>query len=545
MSTQKTVTKAAAIMMAAILLSRVLGLVRDMVISGIFGQARNTDIYYAAFGLPDLLFYLIAGGVLSSAFVPVFVEYLSTDRREHAWHLFSIIATVMAVVVGVFIIIGEIFARRLVPYVAAPGFHSGALDQVAHLTRIVLPAQLFFFLGGLMMASLWAHNQFVAPGLGPSIYNIGIIVGGAIAGSQLGPIRGIEGLAWGALAGAFLGNFVLQLVVLRRHGLSFKPSFNVRHPGAVKVWKLMVPVIFSLSLTQVDVWVNRWFATWLFAGAVSALDRANRLMQVPIGVFGQAIAIGFYPTLAAQYSTGQMKEFRETVNYGLRAISFVAIPSTVLIIVLRVPIIQLLFQHGRFKAEATQDVASALAFYALGIFAWSGQALVARAFYSMQHTLTPVLTGTAMTAIFIPLNVLLMGVMRHAGHHMEHTGLALATTIAASGDMALLLFFLRRRAGGINARRILVSIGKICAASAPMGIGMWFTLIWVGHSLPAETPLKVSAGLRVLLPIAVGGALFLTMVRVLRMEEAATVWNMVRRRFVRRRDEEETMSDEQ
>lgn len=519
-------------MMAAILLSRLLGTIRDMVISGLFGQGRNTDIYTAAFRLPDILFYLIAGGALSSAFVPVFVEHISAGRKEKAWELFSVIATVMSVVVGLFIIFGEIFARQLVPFLAAPGFNGAELDQVAHLTRIVLPAQLFFFLGGLMMASLWAHQQFTAPGLGPSIYNLGIIIGGAIAGTHFGP-QGIEGLAWGALCGAFLGNFVLQMIALRRYGLKFKLNFNLRHPEAIRVWKLMLPVIFSLSLPQVDVYVNSLLASFFSGGIVSAVDRANRLMQVPIGVFGQAIAIGLYTTLAAQFAKGEMKDFRETLNYGLRAISFVSIPSTVIMIVLRVPIIQLLLQHGHFNAASTQEVAALLAFYALGIFAWSGQALVARAFYSMHDTITPVVLGSIMTVIFVPLNLLLM-------HMIGYTGLALATTIAATLNMALLVIYVKRKAGGINARRILISIAKITAASAALGVGAWVTLGQIQRHLPgavegATAHVKVTAAIEVIGPLAVGGVLFLIAAKLLKIEESATVWEMIKRRFTRQR----------
>lgn len=534
MSTQKTVTKAAGIMMVAILLSRILGLVRDMVISGYFGQGRNTDLYYAAFKLPDLLFYLIAGGALSAAFVPVFVEYLSKDDKEQAWELFSVIATVMAVFVIGFIIIGELFARQLVPLVATPGIEdSAALDHLAYLTRIILPSQFFFFMGGLMMGCLWAHNHFVAPGLGPSIYNIGIIVGGAIAGSQIGA-QGVEGLAWGALAGAFAGNFLLQMLTLRRYGVKFRISFNIHHPGAVKVWMLMLPAVFSLSLTYVDVYINGLFASYLFEGAISSLDRANRLMQVPIGIVGQSVAIGFYATLAAQYAMDKMCDFRETVNYGLRSIAFIAIPATVVMIVLRVPIIQMLFQHGHFSTEDTQQVAAPLVFYSIGILAWSVHPLLARAFYSMRQTWVPVLTGTGMTAVFVPLNYVLMKAMEHT-QFGGHSGLAMATTVAAVGDMILLLYFIRLKAGGIGAKRIVTSMTKIAVASAVMGAAMWAVLSGVNAIDMTGLTFKVSAGLRLIIPLGVGGALFVLMSKVLRIEESATVWAMVRRKFSRRK----------
>jgi len=533
MSTHKTVTRAAVIMVAAISLSRVLGLIRDMVISGLFGQGRNTDIYYAAFRLPDLLFYLIAGGVLSAAFVPVFVEYLSKGEREQAWELFSVIASVMAVFVSVFILIGEIFARQLVPIVATPGIRDPvALDNLAYLTRIILPAQFFFFMGGLMMASLWAHQHFTAPGLGPSIYNICIIIGGAIAGTQFGP-DAVQGLAWGALAGAFVGNFVLQFLVLRHYGLSYKPNFNFRHPGAVKVWKLMVPVIFSLSLTYVNVYINSWFASFLFPGAISALDRANRLMQVPIGIFGQAIGIGFYTTLAAQFATNKMEEFRETVNYGMRVVAFAAIPSSVMLIVLRVPIIQLLFQHGHFNAQNTIDVADPLIFYAIGILPWSAHPLIARAFYSMRNTWIPMVTGTVITIIFIVLNYVLMKGMQHT-QFRGHSGLALATTISAAGNAAVLIFLLQRKLNGLNGRRIAISFIKITIASAVMGAAAWATLRITENLLRVGLPLKIQAGIQFAIPTLVGGVFFVIMVKQLRMEEAAAVWNIIVRKFSRR-----------
>ena len=514
--------------MAAILLSRLLATVRDMVISGLFGQGRNTDIYTAAFNLPDLLFYLIAGGVLSSAFLPVFVEYMSGGEKERAWRLFSIVASVMTLVVGGFIVFGEIFARQLVPILAAPGFTGAELDQVAHLTRIILPAQLFFFLGGLMMASLWSHQQFTIPGLGPSVYNLGIIIGGAVAGTQLGP-HGIEGLAWGALCGAFVGNFLMQFLMLRRYGLHFKPNLQLRHPDAVRVWKLMIPVIFSLSLPQVDVWVNKWLASFFSGGIVTAVDRANRLMQVPIGIFGQAIAIGFYTTLAAQFARGEMKDFRETLNYGLRAILFISIPSTVLMIVLRVPIIQLLLQHGHFSSTATREVSALLAFYALGIAAWSAQAIVARAFYSLQDTTTPFVVGTVVTVVFVGLNWTLI-------HVIGYPGLALATTIAATLNVSLLLYYLRRKAGGIGAKRIVVSVLKVLAASLVMGLGAWITLHVLQHRFvitSGTAHLKVVAAIEVLAPLAVGMTLFLILAKLLKIEETATAWNMIKRRFSR------------
>ena len=533
MKSQKNVNKAAALVMAAIFLSRALGMVRDSFISGFFGQGRNTDIYYSAFRLPDILFYLIAGGALSSAFVPVFVEYISTDRREAAYKTFNTLATVMTVVIGSIIVLGEIFARQLVPVVAAPGFSPHELHQVAHLTRIVLPAQIFFFIGGLMMGVQWAHQKFAIPGLGPSVYNIGIITGGVVLGSALGP-KGIEGLAWGALGGAFVGNFLLQALAVRKLDMKFRPSLDFHDEGAAKVWKLMIPVIFSLSLPQIDVYVNGWFATFLFPGAVTAIDRANRLMQLPVGIFGQAIAIAFFPTLSALVATGSKVDFRAAVNYGLRVMSFVAIPASVLIVVLRYPIIEILFQHGKFKGQMTSDVAHALLFYGMGIFAWCMQALIARAFYAMQDTRTPVWTGTAVTALFIPMNIGLIHAFGGYKSHYAHMGLALSTTIAASLHMFLLLEILRRRAGGLNAPLLIKSISKVIAASSAMGIAAWAGMHFTG-SVPhfAHLGVKYKAISEMLVALTAGGMAFLLFVKILKVEEAEAAFGMIRKRISR------------
>ena len=223
-----------------------------------------------------------------------------------------------------------------------------------------------------------------------------------------------------------------------------------------------------------------------------------------------------------------MPEFRETLNYGLRAIAFVSIPATVIMVVLRVPIIQLLLQHGKFGSHSTNLVSGALVFYALGIFAWSAQALIARAFYSMNQTQVPMWTGTAITfVIFLPLSYILM-------KKMGYTGLPLATTIAVSIHAGMMLYFLRGKAGGIGAGRILRSVLKISTASAVMGAAMWFTLAHIPSAALAHLPFKVAAGLRVLLPMAAGGILFVVMVNILKLEESEAVWAMVKRRIMGR-----------
>ena len=522
-TSNRVVAKAASITVAAIFLSRVLGLVREMVISHMFGQNRQTDIYVASFKLPDLLFFLIAGGALSSSFIPVFTSYLSTGKEKDAWRVFSVIATIMAVVIGGFIVVGEIFARQLVPVVVAPGFSPRELDQVAHLTRIILPSQLFFFLGGLMMGTLYARQKFLFPGLGPSVYNLGIICGGLFLGRSLG----IEGLAWGALSGAFVGNFLMQLLALRKAGVEFRPSFDHRHEGVRQVWKLMLPVILGLSLPQVDVLINAWFASFLWEGAVSALDRANRMMQIPLGIFAQGMAIAFFPTLSALAAKGESEEFKRTLNLGIRAILYLTIPCSVLLMVLAVPVFQLLLQSGEFTAADSRAAAGALVFYALGIFAWSGQAIIARGFYARKDTLTVVLTGTVMTLLFIPMNYFLMKVM-------NYRGLALATTIAAALHMLTLLEILRRQLRGIHGGLLINSVGKVIISSAVMG-----TLVWIlkqlaeGWIATFNLPSRLEALMVITIAGGAGAIAYVILTHLLRMDESRFALEMIGRRFRR------------
>ncbi len=523
MSTKKSVTAAAGIMSATILLSRVLGLVRESVISGVFGQTRWTDIYLAAFNIPDTLFFLIAGGALSSAFIRVFKEYLTTGNEEQAWKTFSVIATIMGLVITTFILIGEIFTRQLVPYIGGKGYNSSELDSIASLTRIVLPSQFFFFLGGLMMGTLNARGKFLIPGLGPSVYNLGIITGGALLGSRIG----VAGLCWGALTGAFVGNFLMQLIALRRAGVSFKPSLDYNDPGAKKVWKLMLPVIFGLALPQIDVLINRWVASYLSGGLVTALVRGNNLMQVPVGVFGQSTAIGFFPTLTEQAVKNEKEEFKNTLNYGLRLILFAAIPSSVFLAVLAKPISALLFQHGAFTANDSVAVSITLIFYSIGVSGWCMQALVARSFYAMNDSFTPVWTGTLMTLIFVPLKYI---IAKYGGDRLFWM-LALGTSLSAATQVSLLLFIARKRLGGIHGRKLLSSVAKIISASALIALIGLFLNRHIGLPDTGTAVVKLHSFLIVIGTAVFGGAAFFTVVKKMRLDEAQSAWNLITDRF--------------
>lgn len=530
----KRLAGAAGVMMASILLSRILGFVREAIISGKLGQGAASDVYMAAFLLPDTLFFLIAGGALSSAFIPVFTEMLARGHEDRAWKLFSTVASVMFVIVAAFVVGGFILARPLVGLLAY-GLKPELLDQVVPLTRIVLPAQLCFFLGGLMMGAQQARGRFLLPGLGPNIYNLGIIAGGILLVDRLGA----AGLCWGALMGAVLGNFLLQAYGMRLEGARFRICFDWRDEAVLRVGKLMLPVILGLALPQVSILLNRIFATSLGEGPMSALTRANTLMQAPLAIFGQSLSIAVFPTLSAQATLADWRRYGDTIGLGIRFILFLTVPATALLIVLGKPIIAVLLQHGRFTGANTAETAIALSNYALGLFAWSGQAVLARGFYAMQDTKTPVIIGTLVTIVFVPLNFLFMH-----GFRMGFAGLALATSVAASMNFVVMLAVLhsrlRRKAAGadlgpvgLDLGRLGVSSARIAVASVLAGAVAWLVLqalTKLGHHGPATLEMKLES----LLALGVGGGgatvAYLGVARLLRMEELAQLRGILRRR---------------
>jgi putative peptidoglycan lipid II flippase len=516
-----------------VLLSRILGYVRDAIIAATFGQNAITSAYLYAFTLPDTLWMLVAGGAFYAAFVPVITEYFTRGDEEAAWRTYSIITTFLFVCLSVLIPLGWIFAEPLVRHVIAPGFPEqlyvegfGVVRPVAmtvEMTRIVLPAQYCFFLGTLMMGMLQAKKRFLMPALGPVIYNVGIILGGLALSWKLG----IMAFSWGALAGAVVGNLLLQIWAVRGIGARFRPSLELSFPGVKRAGKLVLPVIFGVSLPQATQIVNGMFVAHVASGK-AILEYSNRLMQLPLGIFGQAIGIAVLPTLSQHAAQEDLPAFRQTLNYGVRLAAFLTVPTSILLIVLAQPLITLVYQRGNFTLDDTLSAVPALRLYALGVAAWSVQAVVARAFYARNDTWTPVLAGTFVTfGIFVPLNFILTPIFHRAGTPALTQGPALATSVASTVNTLLLLYFAARRFGGINGRRIARSLVRALVASALMAAVAWYAMQGLAASLPPDH-------LTAFLEVAVGGGLgllvFLAAASVLRSEETRELRGLFRRR---------------
>ncbi|MCX7012081.1 MAG: murein biosynthesis integral membrane protein MurJ, partial [Candidatus Sumerlaeota bacterium] len=370
----------------------------------------------------------------------------------------------------------------------------------------------------------YVRGNFLAPALGPIIYNLGILIGGFALRRQIG----VAGLSWGALAGAFVGNLLLQAAYLRRSGVRFRWSLNLRHPGVIQVGKLALPVLLGLSLPQVYILINRAFGSELQHGVVSALDNANRLMQAPLGIFAQAISIAVFPTMAALAARGEMGELRRRFSQGLRAMWFFSLPASLLMMVLARDIVTVLYQYRKFTPEDTLITSQALIFYCIGLFAFSSQAILNRAFYAVQDTLTPVIIGTLTTVVFIGLNFALI-------HPLAHMGLALAGSLAAVVHMLWMLWMLKRKTG-IAADGLGASFARMLAASAfAAGVG-WLARVWIdGSLLPAAWDPRLRA-LAILLPVsAIAGSVFLALAWLLGNEEMRLAWEMVAARLRRKR----------
>jgi len=395
---------ATGLMMAMVLLSRILGVLRDAVISHYFGRGPQTDAYNAAFTVPDLLFYLLQSGALSSTVVPILTEYRQQGKDKSADKVVSIVASVIFVFIGLLICVMWINARALT-ILLHPGFvgNESTLHRIAlavPLTRVLLPAQMFFFLGGLMMGVLYSRKQFIVPAIGPVIYNAGIIFGGVALSHWLG----IRGLVWGAIGGAFLGNFLIPLIAVLRLGVRLRPSFDVTHPAAMKVWAMLLPIGLGVSLPNIDQMVNKAFASYLGPGDMTALMNAYRLMLLPIGVFAQAMSLAAFPTLSAQAAEKNTTAMRRTMSQSLRNILFLTVPASALMFLLAEPIITLLLQGGMYTHADTLATAPVLRSLSLGIFAWSCQSLLTRGFYALQNSKVPVISGAIVSVLFIAMN---------------------------------------------------------------------------------------------------------------------------------------------
>jgi putative peptidoglycan lipid II flippase len=498
-----TVASATLVTMTLIGLSRITGIIRDIGRTTLFGRDWHTDAYVSAFSIPDLIYFLASGGALSAGFVPVFTGYLTKGEDEKAMRTFRVLMTYLGLLLLSLIVAFEVLAPQLVALLF-PGMvgDEQKFTLTVRLVRILLPAQFFFVLGSLFTGSLWSLRYFAEPQVQSVLYNLFILFGG-ILGAQfcahwLG--KGIEGMAIGALTGAAVGAGLVQARKLWQVGMDFRPCFDWRDEGARQVLKLVIPVVFSLSVTQINaIILPRSFSSLLPHGAATAVEMANRIMQLPVALFGASVGIALFPTLSALATKEAIDDLRRQVASGLRTVLFMTVPTAVLMAVLREPIVALFFEYGRWKSSDTQATALALLFYSFGVPAMSCQQVLARGFYALRDTWTPVWVGLLSFALAFTLNAALV----HSP--LQQGGLALAFSISAWFNITLLAILLRKRLNGLEGSAFLKLIAWLLPSSVAMGL--------VATSSLSFLPIGGVVGrlLRVSLPTLIGGIMFLAL----------------------------------
>lgn len=494
--------------MASLFLSRILGIVRDSIMAAKFGIDAHTDAYRLAFQVPDLIFFLVAGGALSSAFIPVFSEYLHTDREEEAWKIFGTVVTIMSLALFLFIGAAYVFAEPL-SHLVAPGKSEELIPLIARMSRILLPAQFAFFIGGLMFGTLYSRHRFVAPGLAPNVYNLGIIVGALVISQFVSP--GIVGMAWGALIGAVIGNLLIPAAVMANVGSRFRLSLDYKHPGVRKVFKLMLPVVLGLSLPGVYGLIMQGFGSFYPNGINTALDLANKLMQAPLGVFGQSLALAVFPALSQFFAQKTMDRYRSQLTRTLCTVVFLTLPVTMLMIVLAPDIANVAFHYGKGQEGGIGNVADALRMFAIGVSAWCLHPVLMRAYFAMQVTVKPIVLGTITTAIFLALAFTLRTTP------LGYLALPLASSISAIVLAALLIYGLANSEGHVDVPKLLSVIGRCSTAALISGGFVWIAARWI----PDGTGLgrNVSAAIRILGPGIIGAWAYYFIARALKISE--------------------------
>lgn len=516
----QSVIKSAGIIGVATFSSRILGFIRDMIIARLFGATPAADAFFVAYRIPNLLRELFAEGSMSAAFIPVFTEYHTLKSKKDAWELASAAFTTLLTIVTGITLIGIVGSAGIV-WLLAPGFHDDPtrLEMTTMLTRIMFPYLIFISLAALAMGVLNSLRAFAAPAFSPVFFNL-FIIGCALFLAPAMP-EPIIGVAVGVVAGG-AAQFAMQLPGLRRRDMLFGLTFNPGHPGVRQIGRLMIPSLLGLSVTQINITVSTILGSF-FAGGPTYLFYGMRLIQFPLGIFGVALVTAILPTLSAQAARGAIDELRTTLGFGLRMIIFIMLPAMVGLIVLRTPIVHLVFEHGTFTAHDTAETAFAVLCYSVGLWAFGGVRIIVSAFYSLKDTTTPVISATIAVAANILFSLILMS-------HLGAAGLALATALAAMVNGGILVAVLNRRLGGVDWMSVLRSGSRVVVACVPIILACWWVAgeeIWTHPGAWIEKTAMLAG--------AVGGSIggYVGVHAMFRSEELGVLWPMVRRKLGR------------
>ena len=510
------VGRAALVIVAATLVGRALGLVRDMVVAYLFGAQAQTDAFFLAYRIPYLL-TLMVSGALTATFVPLFSYRLATGRKEEAWKLSVNMGNIICLVLVVLTVILIIVAPWLIPLVGF-GFPEATADKAVFLFRILMLGFVFEGLTGLLIGMLNSLRRFALAAFSPAF---GALATLAVTVALARPLD-ITALAIGTVVGWVVGLAVLFLG-LRDQGISYQPRIDWRDPGVREVGGMVWPILLGSAVGKISIFADQVLGSMLEEGSISSLNYAEKLFQVPLGLFVAGITVPIFPLLSEQVAARAPERVRATLDFALRLMGFLLVPGTVAMIVLRYPLIGLLLQHGEFTAEDTTRTAWALLFLCLGLYAYAGRDTLTRVFYAYHDTRTPVKISAATVALNVGLSYLFM-------QYLGVGGLALGTTVALSVNFVVLVGLLKRKMGMIGLRSSAVSLLRVLGVSAVMGVIIWAVDLGLAHSLGNTTGANA---LRVVGGILVGGVAFILLARLVRIRELAEAIDMLRAVFKR------------
>ena len=522
MDEKSRVARATGVIGGATLLSRIFGYARDMIMAAFLGAGLVSDAFFVAFTIPNLLRRLFAEGALTVSFIPVFTDYLEKQGRVEAFALARSALRLMSVILLAVTLAGILFSPLIV-HIIGWGWVAEQPDKVAAavtLTRLMFPYVLLVCLVALCMGILNALGHFAAPALSPVLLNAAMIA--ALVGLSLvsdDSLLRAKGLAWGVVAGGVM-QLALQLPYLVKAGLRFWERAPLFHPGLGKIAWLMLPAVFGAAVYQVNIIVGRVLATLLPEGSVSSLYYADRLIQFPLGVFAVSTAMAVLPSFSRQAANGNHEAIADTLGYSLRLTFFITLPAMTGLIVLRQPIVALLFERGHFDAAAVSMTARALLFYALGLWAAAAGRIVISVFFALSDTRTPVRIAAMAALTNIVFSLALMGPLAHGG-------LALATSLAAALNFGLLMQALRTRLESLRLRPLCVSVTKSAVCSGLMGLMVWYFYQWV---VPTDGG-RIGLSLTALAAIGLGLACYLFFAYIGRCDELNGLVMAFKRRF--------------
>ncbi|RME89297.1 MAG: murein biosynthesis integral membrane protein MurJ, partial [Anaerolineae bacterium] len=470
-SANRQIARAAGTVMVAFVFSQITGLARRILVAGAFGAGAELDAFIAANRVSETLFNLVAGGALGSAFIPTFTALLARGDRRGAWRLASAVGNLIFLTLGTLAALAALFAPQIVRYALAPGFAADASQfaLTVSLMRIQLLAAVLFGLSGLVMGILNSHQVFFIPALTPAMYQLGMIFG-VLA---LVPRMGIHGLAWGVVIGAAF-HLLLQVPTLLKQGGHYTFTLGWGNADVGEVIRLMGPRLVGVAVVQLNFWVNTWLASRMPEGSVAGIEYGFALMLMAQVAIAQSIATAAMPTLAAQFALGKLDEMRTSLAASLRGVLLLSAPATAGLILLRRPLIAMLYQRGEFGPRSTELVAWALLWYAAGLIGHSVVEILARAFYALHDTKTPVLVGATAMSLNVGFSFAFAALFERVGW-MPHGGLALANSLATALEMSGLLFLMQRRLGGIEGKKIARGAGQAALATLGMALalGAW------------------------------------------------------------------------